>query len=463
MPAGPLARAHLTLQRGVEGYVLQSAARCGALLRPRRVKIAPLPARNTIPGIALVIPSRNGKDLLAAQMPGIARELPALAQIIVVDNGSQDGTAEWLRSAWPQVEVEVSAAPLSFGEAVNRGIDRADRSRICLLNNDMLLDAGFFTALARAFETVLDLFSATAQIRFPEGVRREETGKAVMAQAAPEDFPIRCDEPVAGEDLTYVLYGSGGCSLYDATKLRALGGIDESYAPAYVEDLDLGYRARQRGWPSVYVAGAGVEHRHRATTSRYYTAEQLETILERNYLKFLARAIFDASLFRRLWAQATSRLRLKAAHRSLREAVGIALGGGPRLRPLLSEALILALTNGAVAVFPGRAPAGRPRMLIASPDLRRSNPTSGAAAEFDQVLVAFSAQADAPPAEILEGYVEVVRVRSGGGSSLSFRAALQQTVRKWQPGTAQLISMQMASYAADCAPARIILMKDEVG
>ena len=52
---------------------------------------------------------------------------------------------------------------------------------------------------------------------------------------------------------------------------RALGNVDEIYEPAYVEDLDLGYRAWQRGWPSVYVAGAVVEHRHRATTSRYYT------------------------------------------------------------------------------------------------------------------------------------------------------------------------------------------------
>ena len=88
-----------------------------------------------------------------------------------------------------------------------------------------------------------------------------------------------------------MLYGSGGCSLYDAAKLRALGNVDEVYEPAYVEDLDLGYRAWQRGWPSVYVAGAVVEHRHRATTSRYYTEAQLARILEINYLRFVARAV----------------------------------------------------------------------------------------------------------------------------------------------------------------------------
>ena len=65
----------------------------------------------------------------------------------------------------------------------------------------MLLEPGFFAALQRAFDQVPDLFCATAQIRFPPGVRREETGKAVMAQAAPDDFPVRCDEPLPGEDL----------------------------------------------------------------------------------------------------------------------------------------------------------------------------------------------------------------------------------------------------------------------
>jgi GT2 family glycosyltransferase len=191
----------------------------------------------------------------------------------------------------------------------------------------MLLEPGFFAALERAFRQVPGLFSATAQIRFPPGVRREETGKAVFAQSAPTDFPVRCDEPMPGEDGSYVLYGSGGCSLYDTAKLRSLGNVDEVYVPAYVEDLDLGYRAWQRGWPSVYVAGAVVEHRHRATTTRYYSEDQLAFILEINYLRFVTRAVSDSKVFRRLWAQALHRLFLLArstAPRASRSAAELA-------------------------------------------------------------------------------------------------------------------------------------------
>jgi len=192
----------------------------------------------------LVIPSRNGRALLETCLPTIAaQEFDAPVEILVVDNGSDDGTAGWLAAGVPPVRVVLSAAPLSFARAVNRGIAEARYSHVCLLNNDMLLAPGFFAALWRTFAKVPDLFCATAQILFPPGVRREETGKAVMAQSSPDDFPVRCDEPLPGEDGTWVLYGSGGCSLYDAGKLRALGSADESYLKTVRRALqDAGYR-----------------------------------------------------------------------------------------------------------------------------------------------------------------------------------------------------------------------------
>jgi GT2 family glycosyltransferase len=439
------------------------AARLAGAMRIRRGSPGPptdrLPAAE--PGISVVIPSRNGRRLLEDRLPGIVRELAAFpAEILIVDNGSGDGTAEWLRAACPQARVEVSAEPLSFARAVNRGIARARYSHVCLLNNDMLLEPGFFAALVRAFDGVPDLFCATAQIRFPEGVRREETGKAVMAQRSPEDFPIRCDEPLAGEDGTYVLYGSGGCSLYDAARLRALGGVDEAYAPAYVEDLDLGYRAWQRGWPTVYAAAALVEHRHRATTSRYYSERELEEILEVNYLRFLARAVADPKLFRRLWDRALLRLLLRAnrgsaSRKALRAAAEIALAGAEQparglsglLRPDAEESF-LALTDGSVAVFPGRPASGKPRALVVGPYL----PFPLAHAGCDQILVGFTDEWAPPPAETLGTCVEAVLVRRGAPAA--FRAALRQTVRKWRPEVAHLESTLMARYAADCAPAR---------
>ncbi|HKE27992.1 MAG TPA: glycosyltransferase [Bryobacteraceae bacterium] len=360
------------------------------------------PAPGLAPGISVVIPSRNGRALLNAQLSGILRESPD--EVIVVDNGSDDGTFSWLAADYPSVIVETSPEPLGFARSINRGLRRVRHARVCLLNNDMLIEPGFFTALDAAFTSTPDLFCATAQIRFPEGVRREETGKAVMRQQGRHDFPIRCDDPLPGEDGTWVLYGSGGCSLYDTAKLAALGGVDEVYDPAYVEDLDLGYRAWLRGWPSVYVAGAVVEHRHRATTSRYYTEEQLSELLEINYLKFLARAIESPQLFRRLWKVNLDRLRATQRHSALRAAAGIAFRWDRRLRlsrtgqrPVPpSEDLLLALTDGSVACFPGRG-------------------------EAEPVVIAAD-RLEPPPAALLERHHQVVVVR-GAKKSPAFRAA----------------------------------------
>ena len=451
--------------------------------RPRRDTLASCPVAPLTPGISVVIPSRTGRTLLESHLPAIAAQSPD--QIVIVDNGSTDDTAAWLRASYPAVEVVYSEAPLSFARAINRGLAKVRHTHVCLLNNDMQVEPGFFAALQRPFDEIPDLFCTTAQIHFPPGQRREETGKTVFFQASPEDFPVRCDIPLHGEDQSWVLYGSGGCSLYDTEKLAALGNVDEIYEPAYVEDMDLGYRAWQRGWPSIYAAPAAVEHRHRATTSRYYTEAQLEEILERNYLRFVARAVSAPRVFRRLWQQALRRLFLRKG--PLHLAARIALAGSIAPRQSESEDLFLALTDGSVSVFPGRTAAGKPRVLIASPyvpyplshggAVRMYNLMREAASTYDQILVAFTETRAEPPRELMDLFAEIVLVHRPGMhdvpdtgrpetveefASLTFRAALRQAVRKWKPAVAQLEFTQMAQYAADCAPARTILVEHDI-
>lgn len=473
---------------------LAAAGKASLPVRP----LAPEPSEARERGISVVIPSRNGKDLLAALLPEAARQIDRVGgEIIVVDNGSDDATVDFLRQSYPSVVVEQSQGPLSFARAANRGIRNSRYSHVCLLNNDMRIEEGFFEALLAGFSRVPDLFCATAQIFFPEGARREETGKAVMPFASerkPADFPVRCDLPLAGEDLSYVLYGSGGCSLFDAGKLLQLGGLNEIYEPAYIEDLDLGFRGWQQGWPTVFVAGARVVHRHRATTSRYYSSEFLDRVLELNYLRFLARAVAEPRAFRRLWREAVQRLNLLSAKPTPNSAAMAALAQAWRAplwiqaapRPALSDDHILAIGSGAVTVVPGRTPRNRPVVMVATPYLPFPLAHGGAvrmynlmrrAPDFDQVLVSFAGDPREAPPELLEICCEVVLVKRSGTHLLpstkrpdvveefdspAFHAALRQTMRKWKPGIAQLEFTQMAQYAADCAPAETVLVEHDV-
>ncbi len=448
------------------------------------------------PGITIVIPTRDGRELLREMLPPLLSQLPQeqASEIFVVDNGSTDGTADWLTSEYPAIHALRYESPLSFARAVNMGIRQAHYSRTLLLNNDMIAEPGFVNALARAFTRVPDLFCATAQILFPPGVRREETGKTVWRSVNALDFPVRCDEPVSGEDLTWVLYGSGGCSLFDTAKLLALGCVAELYDPAYVEDLDFGYRAWKLGWPSVYCSEARVEHRHRSTTSRFYTERQIDFFVERNYLRFVASAVSERGVFERLWLEGVRRLQLQAMNG--RGAALDALRAVPRIGPAppaangsLTESEILALTNGDVAIFPSseNRPAHARTILVASPyvpfplshggAVRIFNLMKAAAKTNNLILVAFCDDLVLPASELRELCSQIVLVRRHGShykrnterpdtveefDSATFRACLKQAVHQWHPDVVQLEFTWMAQYADACHPAKTVLVEHDI-
>ncbi|MCS7024954.1 MAG: glycosyltransferase [Bryobacteraceae bacterium] len=469
-------------------------------LRPLLGKTADPPPQASAPGISVVIPTRNGRILLDRLLPLVLADLTHPSEVILVDNGSDDGTAQHVSANYPSVRVDHCPEPLSFAAAVNRGLRAARYSHVCLLNNDMVIASGFFMALRSAFDRNPDLFCATAQIFFPEGMRRQETGKAVWwtrDQGRPlRDFPLRCLIPLPGEDGTYVLYGSGGCSMYSAAKLRQLGGFDELLAPAYVEDLDLGWRAWQRNWPTVYTAGAGVTHFHRSTTSRYFQPALLQSFLEFNFLRFLIRRVTKPALFTQLWREALDRLNVLAVEQAWFDdwalsALGYAWKAVRHLAPAPAQAIdeetILALGSGEVASFPGQQNLGRRRVLVVSPYLpyplshggavRIYNLMRRAAACFDQILVAFVEELASPPGPLLEICAEVVLVRRKlthllpdrgrpdvveEFASPTMQAVLEQLVRKWTPSLAQLEFTQMAQYAPNCRPAKTILVEHDL-
>ncbi len=399
---------------------------------------------------------------------------------VVSDNGSSDGTSEWLAQHQPEVEVIQIAEPLSIARAVNLGIRASGYRRTLLLNNDMVAQPGFIDALNSAFDSVPDLFCATAQIFFPPGMRREETGKAVWRREDSMDFPIRCDDPIPGEDLTWVLYGSGGCSLYDTAKLRALGGMSEDFDPAYVEDLDLGYRAWKRGWPSIFRAGARVEHRHRATTSRYYPAEQLDAFVEKTICAFgillgpLSTLPTLAGRDPPVAAQSDGGQRCGIAYAAAHPAHRVPPGpadrhpdgdrdSGPRQRRCRCFYGM---------ATPRSQPGGGGQPDVPFPPghggaVRIYNLMKIAAEHRDQILIAFCDELAKPAEQLLDICREVILVRRRGShyrrstprpdvveefDSEVYRAVTKQAIRQWRPGIVQLEFTQMAQYAADCRP-----------
>jgi GT2 family glycosyltransferase len=267
------------------------------LLRgPRRgpAKPAPRDAEPERTAASVVIPNWNGRDLLEKYLPSVVAALqgnPA-NEIVVVDNGSTDDSAVYVRTNFPQVKLIALDRNLGFGGGSNAGFRAAKNDVVVLLNNDMRVDPGFLAPLLEGFEDPA-VFAVSCQIFFSDPAKlREETG---LTQGAWQDGALRvrhrADPAIAG--LFPCFYGGGGSCAFNRRMFEELGGFDHLFAPFYFEDTDLGYLAWKRGWKVLYQARSVVYHEHRGTIGKAFGADYIQGVVKRNALLFAWKNIHE--------------------------------------------------------------------------------------------------------------------------------------------------------------------------
>jgi GT2 family glycosyltransferase/glycosyltransferase involved in cell wall biosynthesis len=236
---------------------------------------------------SLVIPNWNGRDLLERFLPSW---IAAIAnhpgsEIIVVDNGSTDGSPAWIAENYPQVRVLAFPENLGFGGGSNAGFAAAQNDIVVLLNSDMRVEPDFLAPLLAGF-TDERVFAVSAQIFLGDPAkRREETG---LTEGWWEDGGLRVshrDDP-AVDRLFPCFYGGGGSCAFDRRKFHELGGFDPLLAPFYLEDTDLGFLAWKRGWKVLYQPAGIVHHEHRGTIGKRFTPGYIDSVLQKNFLLF---------------------------------------------------------------------------------------------------------------------------------------------------------------------------------
>ncbi|MCU1235809.1 MAG: glycosyl transferase, family 2 [Candidatus Solibacter sp.] len=264
-------------------------------LLTRRGKAATGPARRAANDAAtVVIPNWNGRDLLEKYIPSIVTALAGNAanEILVVDNGSTDGSAEFLREAFPQVTVLPLKENLGFGGGSNAGFRAAKNDVVVLLNSDMRVAEDFLAPLLKGFDDP-EVFAVSCQIFFSDAAKlREETG---LTQGWWQDGTLRVRHRIDNQvdDLFPCFYGGGGSCAFDRRKFLELGGFDELLAPFYLEDTDLGYLAWKRGWKVLYQPQSVVYHEHRGTIGKKFSPEFIQSVLRKNYLLFCWKNIHE--------------------------------------------------------------------------------------------------------------------------------------------------------------------------
>jgi GT2 family glycosyltransferase len=215
---------------------------------------------SSAPRVTVVIPNWNG----AAWLPGCLEALRGQEfrsfEVVLVDNGSEDGSVALAQSLDPHVRVVTFPENRGFAAAANAGIAAARGEFVALLNTDTVPSPGWLAALVGALETApADVAGvASKMIRMAEPAQLDGAGDFLTWSA----MPVRrgYGEPVTSfavpEDVFSVC---AAAALYRRRALEDLGGFDEAFF-AYLEDVDLGLRARLAGYRWLYEPAAEVLH-----------------------------------------------------------------------------------------------------------------------------------------------------------------------------------------------------------
>ena len=230
-----------------------------------------------IPSISVVIPTRDTCELTLRCLASLSQVGAPLAEVIVVDDASSDGTADAVRLGESGVIVVESDGNIGFSRAVNLGAERTTGDLVLVLNSDTEVGEGAFAALAAAFANDRTLGIGGAELIDPDGASQWRAGKWptmtwLFAQASGLG-PILSRLP--GRDIVSsggagesgnVDWVTGAAMAVRREVWESRGPFDPGYR-FYCQDLDLCFAARQAGWSVEVIPGFSVLHHRGATIS----------------------------------------------------------------------------------------------------------------------------------------------------------------------------------------------------
>jgi len=210
----------------------------------------------------VVIPTFNAWPLLAEALEHLAAQTLD-HEVIVVDNGSADGTVEAITERFPKVRVVALDENLGFGRAVNRGVRQVSTDVVVLVNNDVVCPPEFLAELLAPF--------ADEHVDMVAGVLLQHDRPDLIDSAGIElDATLRSWDMLWNRTVDELATSGepvgpcGGAAAYRTDVFRAVGGFDEAFF-AYWEDVDLALRLRLAGHTCVRASSARALHKHGQT------------------------------------------------------------------------------------------------------------------------------------------------------------------------------------------------------
>ena len=251
------------------------------------------------PLVSLITINFNGKPFLEPLLDSIRQQDFPVDQleVILVDNGSSDGSLELLRERYPEVRLIVNPGNYGFAKANNQGAEIARGRYLALINNDMRIAPDWVSRMvAHREQASADMICVSSKIVNWDGTLIDFMGGSVAfnGMGFQTNFRAPVEAPVAREYPEELLFACGGAMLIDRDVYLEVGGFDEDYF-AYFEDVDLGWLLWVLGYRVGFCGGAVAYHRFNGTSSKFGWHKKL-VLFERNSLYTLIKNYDDASL-----------------------------------------------------------------------------------------------------------------------------------------------------------------------
>ena len=234
------------------------------------------------PLASIVVLSWNGLQHLEVCLGSLVRQTLADVELILVDNGSTDGTAEWVRERFPTVRIERVEQNLGVPGGMNHGIRAARGAFIGILNNDTEIDPRWAEACVAAFREHPEAGAIASRVRlFWRRTHLDTAGDLFFtAGMVGKRGWLEADGPIFDRPA-WVFSACAGAAFYRREALDAAGLFDEDYE-ACIEDVDLSFRIQLAGWRCRYVPEAIVYHKLGATVGQGFTRPEHQLRMHRN-------------------------------------------------------------------------------------------------------------------------------------------------------------------------------------
>jgi GT2 family glycosyltransferase len=249
------------------------------------------------PTVSIIIPHLNGKHHLDVCLNALRRQTYQDFEVILVDNGSNDGSQIFVQTHFPEVRLLELAQNQGFTGACNAGAERAIGDIVILLNNDTEADSGWLEAVVDAFKRHPDVGIVASKILlFDQRDQFHAAGDYYRLNGIPGNRGVWQKDSGQYETETTTFGACAAASAYRRLLLDEIGFLDDDFFFS-CEDVDISWRAQLAGWQVLYVPTAVVYHKLKASggsgeIGSYHDGRNFLYLIWKNY---------PTSLLRRYW------------------------------------------------------------------------------------------------------------------------------------------------------------------